>query len=376
MSDTHDSLIQQFCEVTGLDPQSARQYLEASNWNIEIATAQAFDPDGQDDVAPSSSSAMPGSSSSGPASQPKEPKAKSKFASFGDISGRGDNNDDDEDERLYAGGEKSALAITPGANNSGDSNSGNHLIKKILDQAVGAAHEQQDSSPRPPRFTGSGRTLGGEGTESMVIPDPNPPAPSATVVDRSLTFWRNGFSVEDGPLYAYDNPNSQQILQAIESGRAPLHLMNVEVGQTANVRVYKRFDQDYVPPKQKPFSGAGQRLGDASTAPPAPAASQQTSTQPSVPMQPQNAPTVDLDSSAPTTSIQIRLGDGTRLVSRFNHTHTVADIYNFVNAASVTSRSRNYVLQTTFPNRELRDHALTIKDAGLVNAVVVQKWVS
>ena len=42
-------------------------------------------------------------------------------------------------------------------------------------------------------------------------------------------------------------------------------------------------------------------------------------------------PTVPLDSTQPTTSVQIRLADGTRLVSKFNHTHTVNDIRQFIN---------------------------------------------
>lgn len=35
---------------------------------------------------------------------------------------------------------------------------------------------------------------------------------------RRLTFWKDGFSIEDGPLFAYDAPGSQQMLQAIDSG--------------------------------------------------------------------------------------------------------------------------------------------------------------
>ena len=42
-------------------------------------------------------------------------------------------------------------------------------------------------------------------------------------------------------------------------------------------------------------------------------------------------PTVPLDPTQPTTTVQIRLADGTRLVSKFNHTHTVNDIRQFIN---------------------------------------------
>lgn len=38
------------------------------------------------------------------------------------------------------------------------------------------------------------------------------------VIKRTLTFWRNGFSIEDGPLLTYDDPKNQEILQAFNTG--------------------------------------------------------------------------------------------------------------------------------------------------------------
>jgi UBX domain-containing protein 1 len=35
---------------------------------------------------------------------------------------------------------------------------------------------------------------------------------------RHLTFWRDGFSVEDGELRRYDDPAQAQILSEINSG--------------------------------------------------------------------------------------------------------------------------------------------------------------
>jgi UBX domain-containing protein 1 len=37
--------------------------------------------------------------------------------------------------------------------------------------------------------------------------------------------------------------------------------------------------------------------------------------------------------------------------------------------------SRPYTIGTTFPNRTLDDDNATIESAGLVNSVVVQRWV-
>ena len=39
---------------------------------------------------------------------------------------------------------------------------------------------------------------------------------------------------------------------------------------------------------------------------------------------------IPVDSSQPITQIQIRLADGSRLVGKFNHTHTVGDIKRFI----------------------------------------------
>lgn len=61
-----------------------------------------------------------------------------------------------------------------------------------------------------------------------------------------------------------------------------------------------------------------------------------------------------------------------RLVAKFNHTQTVGDIRRYINGTRPTDRS--YILQTTFPVKELTDETQTLKDAGLMNTVVVQRY--
>ncbi|KAL7267241.1 protein phosphatase regulator [Rhizina undulata] len=392
MSDNHDGLILDFCDVTGADAQQARHFLEASDWNISSATEQYYEAhddtlddagaldDDDDDVYESPRPQAQTSSSS--ISQSKG--SRSKFATLGDLSKSNDDDDesDEEHQDLFAGGEKSGLAVqNPGENKRG-------VVQDIIKRAEEETkkrhnshdHREESGSPRS-RFTGAGHTLGSEDTPSVTVPDPTPARPTAVQpVTRSLTFWRDGFSVEDGPLMRYDDPANQEILRSIQSGRAPLSIMNVEYGQPADVTVYRRMDEDYVPPKKKraPFRGQGMRLGS-----PTPGGSQSAVSAPmelartppptGAPSQP-TAPVVNVDTLAPATTIQIRLGDGTRLISRFNHTHTVGDVYGFVNAASPEGARREYVLQTTFPNKELKDRQQSIKEAGLINAVVVQKW--
>ena len=117
----------------------------------------------------------------------------------------------------------------------------------------------------------------------------------------------------------------------------------------------KRLGEDYVPsPKARSaFSGAGHRLGSpvpsvAALGGPAPSVempgSFPVSTSTSTPAAAsgstgeasRSAESIntrfEVDQTLPTTSVQVRLADGTRMVCRMNLTHTVGDIRNFINA--------------------------------------------
>ncbi|THG96096.1 hypothetical protein EW026_g5672 [Hermanssonia centrifuga] len=272
---------------------------------------------------------------------------------------------------------------------------GGDLVRDLLRRAAegGTARPPADAPASSGAFSGGGHTLGGEGTESAYIPDPSAAGTNAETESaiRHLTFWRDGFTVEDGDLMRYDDPNNAQILDEINSGRAPPSILNVQAGQHVELRVTKRTEEAYVPSPKKlaAFSGAGNRLGS-----PAPGAAEAASSSSSRAMPgtfpisgnivASNAPAVEreslstrfeVDQTQPTTSIQIRLADGTRMVCRMNLTHIVRDIRNFINASRPENSSRPYNIMTTFPNRVLEDETQTIEKAGLINSVVVQRWV-
>lgn len=81
-----------------------------------------------------------------------------------------------------------------------------------------------------------------------------------------------------------------------------------------------------------------------------------------------------VDESLPSTSIQLRLADGTRMVAHFNYHHTISDVRAFIDA-SRPGGARNYQLQLMgFPPKLLNDVAQTIEQAGLANSVVIQKF--
>lgn len=249
------------------------------------------------------------------------------------------------------------------------------LIGFTLDREAGKAPPEEPEAPRP-RFTGAGRTLGGEDTPSRVIEPAQPQVSAPPRVQRTLHFWSNGFSIDDGQFYASDDPANASIQAEILQGRVPLRILNAEPGQDVDLRIEKH-DSDYVKPKPKysPFAGAGHRLGSPTpglAASPTPTSSSQPQQQQYQPEQPK----MTVDESQPQLMLQIRLADGTRLSSRFNTTHRIGDVYDFVSHASPANLQRSWVLMTTFPSTELKDKDLLLGELKDFKrgGVVVQKW--
>jgi len=99
-------------------------------------------------------------------------------------------------------------------------------------------------------------------------------------------------------------------------------VLNVRPGQPVEVVVSKRTNEDYVP-ERRPFGGSGNRLGSPVPGPtPAPTRAERASV----------TTLFEVDQTQPTTTVQIRLADGTRMPCRMNLTHTVGDLRNFINA--------------------------------------------
>jgi UBX domain-containing protein 1 len=349
-----------------------------------------------------------GSSSSAP------PKKKGGFATLdslgqppaGGHAGHGHAHDDDDDSDdedfepgeeprdLFAGGEKSGLAVQDPSNR--DRNDPRKVVNDILKKARAyviptlsccSANNSRNaarpgggepsSSAPPSRFRGSGMTLGGDDTPSQVVPDPTPRAadPGPTQI-RILHLWEDGFSIEDGPLRRFDDPQNAADLQMIRQGRAPLHLMGVRPDQPVDVQLIKHEDRYKAPPKvYKPFSGSGQRLGSPTPGPSTTTAAAPVAAAPAAASAP-TIPQPEIDSSQPTLSLRIQLANGTRLPARFNATHTIGDVYGFISRALPSSNERPWVLATTFPNKDHTDKSLALGDVPEFKrgGTAVQKW--
>ncbi|KAG6337186.1 hypothetical protein ID866_1900 [Astraeus odoratus] len=296
-----------------------------------------------------------------------------------------------EGESWFAGGERSGISVQ----NPGSRDPRPRIVQDILRRAAETSASRPSQSARgelpSAAFRGGGHTLGSDEVESTYVPDVGASEEEEEVIQRNITFWRNGFSVEGGEFYSYADPANEQLLAEINTGRAPVSVLNVGPDQPVEVVVSKRVEEDYVPERRPlaAFSGSGNRLGSpvpsfaprdsATTAMPGSFPSGSTSSaaaaRPPAYERERINTQFEVDQTQPTTTVQIRLADGTRLPCRMNHTHTVRDIRNFINAARPENLTRPYTIGTTFPNRVLDNDSQTIKDAGLVNSVIVQRWV-
>jgi len=167
-------------------------------------------------------------------------------------------------------------------------------------------------------------------------------------------------------------------------GRLPRNIAGVEMGEDVEMQVHKRENEEWSPAAAgqgrgrasaggSTFVGQGNRLGSVipgePVAPAAPAPSTPAKSTESKSSQPQP----NIDPSLPQTTIQIRLTDGTRLVTQFNLTSTLEDMYSFISQTRPT-QGREFVLQTIFPTRILERSSKTVEQEGLKSGTVVMRW--
>ncbi|KAK4148503.1 UBX domain-containing protein 1 [Chaetomidium leptoderma] len=407
----HDKLVSDFCGLTGASIEQATEYLSLSQWEPDSAVTSYFADMEEGEQAPAStasSAAVPEPEYTGPrtldgrpapeyasassSSAAKKPQKRTGLATLSSLGGghshddseEDEDYDDDDDERrgprdLFAGGEKSGLAVQDPAQRSSDPR---RLIGDIVAKARSNARQPDPESAGPSRslFRGAGQTLGGDGAESRVIPDPRGSAiPTATtegpVQERILHIWTDGFSIEDGELRRFDDPQNRADLQMIREGRAPIHLMNVRLDQRVDVKL-QQHNEDYrpLPRVYRPFGGEGRRLG--SPVPGEPVVAPEPISTTTTTSSPSQAPATSVDESQPTLMLRVQLPDGTRLPARFNTSQTVGDVYEFIQRSSPSISGREWVLSTTFPNKEHEEKDLVLGDMAEFKrgGTAVVKW--
>lgn len=78
-----------------------------------------------------------------------------------------------------------------------------------------------------------------------------------------------------------------------------------------------------------------------------------------------------IDDSEPTTTVQVRCHDGKKIKIKINQKATVFQLAALI--LKETTPNKSFVLSSGFPPVDLVDGSISIKDAGLVGAAVIQK---
>ena len=218
-----------------------------------------------------------------------------------------------------------------------------------------------------PFFTGSGRRLGH-------LEGPSPAMAPVRRAERAvqITFYSNGFQVDDGPLRSPEDPDGKKFLEVLHRGRVPPEISAMYPNTDIAVTLADRGDEDYIPPKYKAFGGQGVRLsaGDGAhvAASPAPAAAS-SSAMPPLPTQ------LVLHPSQETCKVVVQGLANTRSELLVNpKVHTVLDLF-FVAVSLVPGTVAQSVELCTrgVPTgmKILGDMRLTVDEAQLRNSVVM-----
>jgi len=176
---------------------------------------------------------------------------------------------------------------------------------------------------------------------------------------RSVTVYRNGFVVDNGPFRPLSDPLNKKIMDEMAKGRCPAEL---QAGQSepVHVAVHDKRGEDFnepPAPAYTTFSGEGNSLGGGGAS----SSAAPVST---------DAGTVNVDPSKPKAKIQIRFHNGDKKAQEFNEDHTVGDLRNFCQQCA---GGHAMTIMGGFPPKPVTDDSQTLKDAGLMGAAVTVK---
>ena len=342
-----DSLISSFVAVTGVDPDRGQLYLEATGWNLDLSI-QTFYEESDETAAernanvpalnvtsqpslpeaeqapnlasllrqpPVSMSGPPGNSGHG--SKKKQPPVRGGIATLGSLRNQEDSSDDDDKQAFYAGGSERSGQQVLGP--SGKKRNPDEVVSEMFKaakehggQVVGPSEAQ---GKKKLSFGGQGFRLGSESGVSNTVStaaavglgvEPTGlPAPREMV----LRLWRNGFTVDDSALRAFDDPENADFLQSIRSGNIPRELITLARGGEVSLNMEDHRAEEFVPTKKKmpAFAGEGHRLGAV-----APVTSNDSPACSAVGDEAKAKENLAVDEAKPTTNIQVRLADSSR----------------------------------------------------------------
>jgi len=183
-----------------------------------------------------------------------------------------------------------------------------------------------------------------------------------TKTNCKITLYKQGFTIDDGPLRPYTDPTNQAFMADLKKGHVPEEL-RAKHKEGLDVGLEDKRSEEYKeppPPKYIEFSGQGTSLGGGAPA------STSIKTGHDVKAEPPK-----VDKSKPTTRIQVRLHDGKVHEIEVNLTTPVSAIFDYVWCLAPVDGE--FQLIAGFPPKPLVEVSQTVEEAGLEDSKVTQK---
>ncbi|XP_074601273.1 NSFL1 cofactor p47-like isoform X2 [Brevipalpus obovatus] len=255
----------------------------------------------------------------------KSNTGKANIATLGSLNQPHQDSSSDEDGQAFfvGGSDRSGQQVLgPSKDKRNNEEVIDHVFKAAREQGAEVVDpEPQSSRKKIDPFKGRGMKLTDEG-QSGPSGSESPELESEEPVPMRLKMWRNGFSVDDGPLRSFEDPENREFLASISRGEVPRELVREAKGREVALNMEDHRTEEYVPVKKpiKAFSGAGQRLGAVT---PETISSSEGLGQGDLKKNEENAKKkLATDEAKPVTNIQIRLSDGSRLTYYQGQSHS------------------------------------------------------
>ncbi|OHT04755.1 hypothetical protein TRFO_06195 [Tritrichomonas foetus] len=176
-----------------------------------------------------------------------------------------------------------------------------------------------------------------------------------------VTFWKNGFQVDDGDFRSNEDPQNQEFLQAVSRGMIPRELQ--KSGVQLDVEIEDNREKDYVP-KPKPFNPFGGKAhtfggGPSNKAAPPPRPSPQAG----------GGETNFAVPGRPATKIRVQMPDQLVTLS-VNTSATIGDLKEYIMQNRPDFRGKKLKLDVAFPPQALTSDSVTVEQAKLKMAQI------
>ena len=191
------------------------------------------------------------------------------------------------------------------------------------------------------------------------------------VTKHKVTIYRNGFQVNDGPFRNSDDPNNKQFLEQMAQGYVPAELSpppskSNSPKPVVDILLNDKREEDYVPPPPPAYIAyGGQGISLASSI---------SNSSSSTVIQASNIPNIpiEVNSSIPSTTLQLKLLNNKKLRLKVNNNHTLGHICRYI--LQENPQNVSFILAAGYPPKDIEsDMNKTVEELNLLNSSIIQK---